>query len=237
MAIALSLTIGFSYVAIDTQKQHIAITEVVAAERTNVERFSLMTINVAENRIYNPEPSNFVEEKEAIQASIDALDHIFYELNNRQYTLIDGSVIELNLSGDFETLMYDKVEEIEEVFDRAKILSGRLIDSDYPSTSPEYSHDLKDFRQLNPLLLNLSDELVILCLEEATLRSDFSFAMQSISVAVAILALGLLIFYLTKDFYKPIMKMKEVLKSLSEGSFSKRMHRKREDEFASLLKI
>ena len=235
MAIALSLTIGFSYVAIDTQKQHIAITEIVAAERTNVERFSLMTINIAENRIYNPEPSDFIEEKEAIQASIDALEHIFYELNNRQYTLIDGSVIDLNLSGSFETLMYGKVEEIEKVFDQAKLLSGRLIDSQYPSTSPEYSHDLINFRNLNPVLLNLSDELVILCLEEATQRSDFSLAMQSISVVVAIFALGLLVFYLTKDFYKPIMKMKVLLKSLSQGSFSRRIHRKRDDEFASLF--
>lgn|GEM_PF-532214 len=233
MAVALGMTIGFSYVAVDTQKQHIAITEVVGAERMHMERFSLLTVNVSEAYLYKgtvPETSPAYEQ---IQMSIEALDHIFEELYRRQYTLIDGSVVDLKVEGDFEALMYGKLDQILETFDEARDLSENLLNR--PVEPGVYEEKLEAFKALNPLLLTLSDELVVICLEEATNRSTYSFIMQTISVVLALMALLLIIWYLVKDFYKPIMKMKTLFKDLSRGSLSKRLKRKQEDEFASLF--
>lgn len=51
MVVALTVTIIASYVAIDTQKQHIAITEIISEERILAEKFSSETINLAQSRM------------------------------------------------------------------------------------------------------------------------------------------------------------------------------------------
>lgn len=235
MGTALAMTIGFSYVAIDTQKQHIAITEVVGAERMNMERFSLLTVNIGQNKIYNPSGQASDQNLRDIQGSVDTLLNLLDELNRGQYTLIDGSVTQLKLQGDFERLLMDKLDEIDHNFAKAQDLSKHILADVYRDDPQAYRDHLDAFMALNPILLELSDELVKLCLEEANVRRDFSLIMQSMSLVLALVALGLLIYYLVKDFYKPIMKMKAILTDLSHGDYSKRLVRQRTDEFASLF--
>ncbi|BEP30039.1 HD domain-containing phosphohydrolase [Helicovermis profundi] len=235
MVVALTVTIIASYVAIDTQKQHIAITEIISEERILAEKFSSETINLAQSRMSHMYFTDINDLSKSILLTEEKFNNLLETIDSRRYTLIDGNEIKLKLGGDFEKKVVNKVEEIRDTFLKSSELSKELSSTLLDENSEKYKNLYKSFSEINPNLLMLSDELVVLCLNEATNKSKISFYTQLSSVIIAVLLILLLIFMMIVDFYNPIKKIKEAFRKMSLGKIDIKLSRDKEDEFAELF--
>ena len=52
---AMLIIIGSSYVAVDTQKQHLVLTELLSKQKLLVERVTFTALNSSEIALYNPD--------------------------------------------------------------------------------------------------------------------------------------------------------------------------------------
>lgn len=224
-----------SYLAIDTQKQHIAITEIIGAERMAVERLTDLTTDIAKSNLGNN--TMFMNDKSQVEKVINSrmeIDNIFVSLYKRQYRLIDGEIYQLRFRGEFEKKLYKKVDDVVSIWKNARDISSFLINADSIENKEEYLKKYNEFNAVNPKLLTLSDELVVLCLNEANVKRKISVVMQASSIIISVVILAFLISFIIKNLYKPLNEIKSVFNNMSKGIINQRFQRNVNDEFKKL---
>lgn len=233
--ICLTITIAASAVAVDTQMQHIAITELIAAERINIERVIDVTDAVARTYLAGNEPPIDLEELDGtINASEEMIDGIVDSIRNKSYTLVDGEVYELKFRDEFEYQLFDALDQFEANWIETKSDVDFLIDETNMSDRDSYKIVYESFKQTNPTLLMLSDEFIMLCLIEANAKRELSFYVQIGSILIALVTFILLVRLIVRDFYKPFIEMKSNSNKMGKGKLDIHFKRQMNDEFKTL---
>ncbi len=92
--IALALTVISSYIAVDTQKQHLILTELLSKQKLLIERVTFTTINAAETGLANKD--RFIlkseENSESIAAYKEGVDFMLGAFTDLEYPL-DGKIV------------------------------------------------------------------------------------------------------------------------------------------------
>ena len=125
---ALVGTVFSSYVAVDTNNQHLMLSELLAKQRLNVEKVVLVTTNLSQIRLVDE--ALFAENKkmtfETIDQGIKNVDEVLDAFKTREY-VFDGKNRVLKFTGEFERVFDKAVDEAEVNWMKAQEEIGMLV--------------------------------------------------------------------------------------------------------------
>lgn len=231
----LSITVIASFIAVDTQRQHIAITELIAAERVNMEKVMNLTDTISRTALASGNfPLDAADLKNEVTKGEGMVNGVISSLYDKQYRLVDGTLYTLKFRADFEEKIYGALDKINGEWRRVTDLVSFLTDSQSLSDLALYQAKYEEFREINPKLLNLSDDFVLICLMEANTKGQISFAIQVASILVTLGFFILLVFLIMNSFYKPFAEIRDTFRHMAGGEIQHRFHRKSRDEFKQI---
>lgn len=235
--VALMMTVIGAFVAVDTQRQHLVLTELLSKQKLLVERVTFSTINASETGLANKE--RFQVKLEENQAALDeytgAVDFMLNAFTIKEYPL-DGKVVELKFRDAFLVIFDDALEQSKEQWVEAKQDVEWLLDPDNLHDQVLYETKLDEFRALNLQLIANSDHLTKICREEATRKRVIANVIQGTSILGAFLIFAYMVFMMNRDFKQPLEEIQCVFTRMGTGRFDLRLNREREDEFQTLFK-
>lgn len=233
---ALAITIVSAYVAVDTQRQHLIITELLSKQKLLIERVMFSTINSAESGLVNEE--RFIEKLDengqAITSYQGDVDFMLNAFTILEYPL-DGKIVTLKFEGEFLDVFSAAVSDSRGNWESAKEDVAWLLDPTNLSDKALYTGRLNGFRKLNTELIINSDYLTKICREEANRKKVLSESVQTLSTLIAIAIFLWLVYFLNRDFRKPLEQIGVVFKKMGKGDFNQRLERTQEDEFKEVF--
>lgn len=234
--LALFLTVLGAFIAVDTQRQHLVLTELLSKQKLLVERVTFSTINAAEIGLANPERflDKLEENNDALEEYTGAVDFMLQAFADKAYP-IDGKIVELKFRDEFLIIFDDAVEESKDEWNKAREEVNWLLDPSNLADTKAYETRLDDFRLLNLKLIEKSDYLTKICREEASRKRIQSNIIQGTSIGAAVLIFLFMMFIMQRDFKQPLSEIQDVFNQMGKGQFKKRLHRKRDDEFKALF--
>ncbi len=234
--LALVITIVSAYVATDTQRQHLIITELLSKQKLLIERVMFSTINSAESGLVNEE--RFFEKLEENTASINGyendVDFMLNAFTILEYPL-DGKIVKLKFGGEFLEVFSNAVERSKGNWSEAKEEVRWLLNPDNLDDKALYTDHLNTFRNLKTELIINSDYLTKICREEADRKKVLSESVQTLATAIAILIFLWLVYFMNRDFRQPLEQVSRVFKKMGKGDFNQKLERTQEDEFKELF--
>lgn len=231
----LFVTVIASVVAVDTQQQHIAITEIVADQRINIGQVVNLTDTMARVYVASGDiPTEINAFKTKVINSTDHIDLIIDNLYQKNYKLIDGSDYKLKFRGDFERDVFANLDQFSQKWIDMKAQTVFLLDSSNMNDLEKYKSVYQSFNDTNNNLVGLSDEFIMLCLAEANAKRTLSLLAQVVSVLSALVILFVLIQLILKGFYRPFIEIKENFRLMGEGTLQVFFKRDKEDEFKEI---
>lgn len=234
--IALLITVIGAYIAVDTQRQHLILTELLSKQKLLVERATYSTINAAEAGLVNQD--RFIEKLEENQGSIEqnigSVDFMLDAFTIKSYP-IDGKEVALKFKDEFMTIFDQALEESKTEWTTAKASITYLLNPDNLSNLNTYKKELDEFRLINIQLLESSDYLTKICRDEANRKRKQSGYIQTGSIIGAFLIFILMILVMEKDFKKPLKQINTVFNAMGKGQLDLKLDRKQPDEFKELF--
>jgi HD-GYP domain-containing protein (c-di-GMP phosphodiesterase class II) len=232
---AMFVVVVSSYIAIDTQKQHLVLTELLSKQKLLVERATYTTINSGEVALYNT--SRFMETKDdnlkSIKTYVSSVDFMFNAFESRIYPL-DGTNVKLKFNEAFSQVFDQGLVRSVASWEKAKADIDWLFDSNNLKDIVTYEERLDAFKVNNAELIAASDNITHICRIEANRKKDLSESLQYYSVGLTLIIFLLLVWIIKRDIQDPIMSISNVFKKMGNGDFNVKLHRKNEDEFKSL---
>lgn len=234
--IALAVTIVSAYVAVDTQRQHLIITELLSKQKLLIERVMFSTINSAETGLVNQERylEKLDENSSTIHGYEGAVDFMLNAFTILEYPL-DGQPVKLKFEGEFLEVFSAAVEESKGNWEAAKLEVDWLLDPNNLEDKALYTERLDTFRALKTELIVNSDYLTKICREEADRKKALSESIQTVATAVALLIFLWLVYFLNRDFRKPLEQIGIVFKKMGKGDFDQKLERAQDDEFKEVF--
>lgn len=234
--LALAITVVSAYVAVDTQRQHLIITELLSKQKLLIERVMFSTINSAEAGLVNE--VRFIEKLEENDASITGyekdVDFMLNAFTILEYPL-DGKIVKLRFEGEFLEIFSEAVDASKVNWKVAKEEVDWLLNPENLKDIDTYQNRLDSFRMLKTELIINSDYLTKICREEADRKKALSEVIQSIATGIAILIFLWLVYFMNRDFRKPLEQIGMVFKKMGKGDFNQKLERTQEDEFKELF--
>jgi len=234
--VALMMTVIGAFVAVDTQRQHLVLTELLSKQKLLVERVTFSTINASETGLANKE--RFQEKLEENQAALHeytgAVDFMLNAFTIKEYPL-DGKVVELKFRDEFLIIFDNALDESKTQWLEAKADVEWLLNPEHLSDEVVYEAKLDEFRALNLQLIANSDHLTKICREEATRKRIIANVIQGTSIAGAFIIFAYMVFMMNRDFKQPLEEIQGVFTRMGTGRFDLRLKREREDEFQTLF--
>lgn len=118
----------------------------------------------------------------------------------------------------------------------AKLEVAWLLDPNNLEDKVLYTERLDTFRDLKTELIVNSDYLTKICREEADRKKALSESIQTLATAVALLIFLWLVYFLNRDFRKPLEQIGLVFKKMGKGDFDQKLERAQDDEFKEVFK-
>ncbi|MDW7662038.1 MAG: hypothetical protein SCL54_11525 [Bacillota bacterium] len=146
--INLFITVIASVVAVDTQQQHIAITEIVADQRINIGQVVNLTDTMA--RVYiasENKPEGLDVFKEKVENASNHIDLIVDNLYQKNYKLIDGTDYKLKFRGAFEKDVFDNLDQFSQKWIDVKAQSAFLLDTSNMNDIESYQSVYESFKK------------------------------------------------------------------------------------------
>lgn len=233
--VSLFVTTFSAYVAVDTQKQHLILTELLSKQKLLVERVTFTAINMGEIAVYDQTrflklKSENASQLKEYEATVDFMLNAF---SVRAYP-IDGKDVRLKFSKSFALILDDALNTSISKWSDAKAQIAWLQDESNLKDLTGYTKRLDAFKQTNVTLIESADYITKICREEANAKKQLSEMLQLISVISAGLIFVMLIFIIKKSIHEPIKKIQSALFAIGNGDYSERLTRKAEDEFKAL---
>ncbi len=220
-----------SSIAIETQEQHIAITEIIGEQRVAMEQIIHMGNDIDRLRVFDQGGREELEDiREQIGEASQKIDKVINSLNNRETQLISGEMYQLRFRGEFEELVFEAVEKLDHTWMQTKDDLLTLMDTGEHDPLV-YQVAYNSFQDNIPELLALSDRLVLLCMEEANQKRMLSSVVQMASTGVSVVLLGFVFLFSRKHFYAPLRQMMNTFEEMGKGSLNLKMIRTSNDEF------
>ncbi len=234
--IALMMTVIGAFVAVDTQRQHLVLTELLSKQKLLVERVTFSTINAAETGLANPDrfEVKLSENQAALEEYTGAVDFMLQAFTDKAYP-IDGKIVELKFRDAFLTIFDSALDKSREEWAEAKTDVDWLLTPENIRSADTYEAKLDEFRNLNLRLIQNSDYLTKICRDEASRKRVIANVIQGSSIAGAFLIFLLMMYMMQRDFKQPLHEIHGVFTDMGEGKFDQRLNRERDDEFKSLF--
>ena len=233
---ALVITIMSAYVAVDTQRQHLIITELLSKQKLLIERVMFSTINIGEISIVDAEhfEEKLQENRAAISKYEKDVDFMLNAFTILEYPL-NGQVVKLKFDGEFLTEFSSAVDASKGNWQLAKEELKWLLAPENLQNSTLYIEKLEAFKTLKTELIINSDYLTEICREEADRKKVLSESIQTLATALsAFIFLGL-VYFINRDFKRPLEQIQEVFTKMGQGDFSQKLSRKHQDEFKDVF--
>ena len=235
--IALTSTVISSYIAVDTQKQHLILTELIAKQKLLIERVTFTTINIAEIGMVDLE--KYIERKEENHDTIDyakgGVNFMLDAFTTLEYPL-DGRIVRLKFGKDFLPIFNEAIRNSQSKWNTVQEEVDWLLNEKNLEDINQYKARFEKFRQTNIEIITDSDYLTKICQEEAQKKKAFSNWIQAISISISVLIFLILIWLIRNHFENPILQIRTVFSSMAKGNFEDRLTRKQDDEFQALFK-
>lgn len=234
--LALASTVISSYIAIDTQKQHLILTELLSKQKLLIERVTFTTINAAETGLANQE--RFLEKNKEHEASLstykEGVDFMLRAFTNLEYPL-DDKIVKLRFRGAFLPIFNEAIADSKLQWQKVKSEAEWLLNPQNLSNLSLYEQHLDEFRNMNKELITDADYLTQICRAEAERKKIISTWIQFISIAVSILIFLILVWFIANHFEKPIQQIRNVFSKMAKGQFEQSLERSEDDEFKALF--
>ncbi|MCH4888412.1 HD domain-containing protein [Acidaminobacter sp. JC074] len=234
--LALLATVIGAFVAVDTQRQHLVLTELLSKQKLLVERVTFSTINTGEIALANPERFNekLSENTDAITEYSGAVDFMLQAFEDKEYPL-DGRIVRLKFRDEFLVVFDDALNTSKLEWQEAKQTIDWLLRAENLQDIDKYQEELDHFEELNLQLIRNSDYLTKICRDEASRKRVQSNIIQISSISIAVLIFFFMMYMMQRDFKQPLDEIQTVFKDMGRGQFKRRLHRNREDEFKELF--
>lgn len=235
MFLVLVITSVSSYYAVDTQEQHLLLTELLSAQKLYIERVVNQTVNVAQLGTIDQAKfqNQLTQNRKQLEGNIAEVDRLFSNARNRVYTLRDEN-IELKFRDEFARLFDDALAEAYASWQETKEQVAFLTTPENINQGAEYERVLAEFRENREELIVESDRIIELCRLEAEKKQVLSRNIQLGSILLSLMIFVYIIFLLRRDFYDPLVEIKDVFTQMSEGKLEQSFEREHEDEFKDL---
>lgn len=223
-----------SYIATNTQEQHILLTEVLGAKQLKVERVTKAAQYFTELRILD---SGALSEKsyeiDQINIYLNDVDQIIANLLNLQYPQEDGSVYELEFNESFTKSFVDALRANQQTWYEVRENIKMVTENDMLEMEDKEAF-LESVRDVNEIMIEQSDDVMRICREAADYQKQVSDLVQWGTVAFAIIIFIFLIFFVTRNIYKPVVYIKKMLGILARGDLTRRFEGREKDEFGEV---
>lgn len=236
MFITLASVVVTSYIAVDTQSQHLVLTDMLGAQEILTERVTFTLSNIGELGLVQKSSFN-----DNVDTNIEDI-HTYYETVQRMlegfdtysFEYTEGNVVELKFREDFRKDFDVAVDRNLELWEQVGGYIDYLTNRESIENTAEYETKLHEFRALNVDVLENAGFVAKICRDEAERQLQVSKAFQYGSIAFATAVLFVLIYLITDNFYNPIIEIRGIFKRMSKGDITKRFNRKKNDEFKEL---
>lgn len=234
--IAMASTVVSSYIAVDTQKQHLILTELLSKQKLLIERVTFTTNNISETGTVDT--TRFLEKKdeniEIINGARHGVDFMLDAFTTLEYPL-DGKIVRLKFGEDFLPIFEEAIKNTNYKWTSIQKEVDWLLDENNLDDIDIYKERLDSFQDINKEIINDSDYLTQICKEEADRKKNFSNWIQGVSMSISALIFLILIWFISNHFEKPINQIRKVFKNMAKGDFEERLTRKHDDEFRALF--
>ncbi len=235
MFIGLAATTISSYLASDTQKQHIIFTELVSEVKLLTERAAYITENISDSAFTNSYlfKKKLEQEKENIKMFVDKVDYILSAFRIQQIKK-DNKIIRLKFRKDFLITLNSSLSNTDVTWNNIKEHIFYLNNLNNVNDVQNYQLKRDNFKTINKDMIKNSDHLVEICMQEAENKRVLSNTIQISSIIIALIIFFLMILFITEGFYKPILEIKTVFKNMGNGQIDQKFVREQDDEFGEL---
>jgi len=220
--------------ATDVQEQHIVLTEVLGEYSQHIDKVTRASEFYLELKLYdNDVLMRRKDEINELYGYIEEVKIIHEHLKNLEYPLSDGSIIELEFSGEFLDGFVGAVHLGEALWLDVEDNLVNIINEDMVDQSDLDVIMDKGYR-VNKAMIANSTELIDICREAADSSKKVSDIIQILALVIASCILVFVSVFSFKGIYKPIIYVKESFNKMSKGNLSHRFMRKQDDEFKEL---
>lgn len=235
MIIALGSTITSSYVAINTQKQHLVLTELLSKQKLLIERVTFTTLNIAEIALALGEIPEYKKDDLADgRIYFKDVDFMLNAFDILSYPISQEETIELDFRDEFKVIFDAAIDEALIDWQKVKELSTYLGNSENINDRDAYYKVYLEYKELNIEVIGNADYITEICREEAEAKKKLSEQMQLSALVVSIVVFLYLVFYILRNLYNPIKEVRSAFLRMSKGDISVRLDRENEDEFKEL---
>jgi len=236
MFVTLASVVVTSYIAVDTQSQHLVLTEMLGSQEILTERVTFTLSNIGELGLVQPETfdENVNTNLESIKGYYDTVQRMLNGFDTYAFEYTEGNIVELKFRKDFRESFDVAVDRNLELWTDVGYYIEFLTDKNNLNNPGEYKVKLDAFKALNVDVLENAEYVAKICRDEAERKMQLSKAFQYGSIAFAMLVLVVLIYLITDNFYNPIVEIRGIFKRMSKGDITKRFNRERNDEFKEL---
>ncbi|MGB3366312.1 MAG: HD domain-containing phosphohydrolase [Acidaminobacteraceae bacterium] len=235
MIIAMGSTIITSYVALDIQKQHLVLTELLSKQKLLIERVTFTTLNIAEIGLALGEIPDYKKDDVADGRNYSKdVDFMLGAFNTLSYPISETETIKLKFRKEFKVIFDSVIDEALVDWQKVKELSIYLGDSDNLKDRDAYYKVYLEYKDLNTEVIGNADYITKICREEADAKKKLSEQMQLFAFTISIIVFLYIVFYITKHIYTPITEVRSAFLRMSKGDISVRLNRKNDDEFKEL---
>lgn len=233
--LALTLNVMSSYVVINTHNQHIMLTEILFSQIRYVESLtasvsSLSQIRTMDNEKFDANLAESVSELDDYKSNIDML---LTSLEIREYDY-NGSIKKFNFKGEFEIAIDEAITEAQNNWLTIQTNIDELL-SPETKINDSYVNKLIHFNKSKLILISDAEKIMKICRTVADTQKKNSTLLQIGTLIIGFLILLWLMNFITASIQKPIIKIRNVFKKMSQGDYEVSLNRKKNDEFSQLF--
>jgi len=236
MFITLASVVVTSYIAVDTQRQHLILTDMLGSQELLSERVTFTLSSIGEMGLNNPEGfhDNLDDRKEVIEKYYTSVERMLIGFRNYEFEYTENNVVQLEFRADFAEQFDIAVDRNLELWATVRTYIDYLTNADNLSDAIQYQSNLLEFQNLNSDVISNAEYVAKICRDEADRKMQLSKVFQYGSIIFSMMVLVILVYMITANFYNPIIEIRGIFKRMSKGDITKRFQRDRDDEFKEL---
>ncbi len=236
MFVTLASVVVTSYIAVDTQRQHLVLTDMLGGQELLSERVTFTLSSIGEMGLNHPEGfyENLADREEVIEKYYDSVQKMLLGFKNYEFEYTEDNIVKLDFRNEFREQFDIAVHRNLELWEEVRYYIDFLTDADNLNDRVLYENKLHEFQALNEGVLENAEYVAQICRDEADRKMKLSKNFQYGSIAFALVVLVVLVYMITDNFYNPIIEIRGIFKRMSKGDITRRFKREKDDEFKEL---
>lgn len=233
--VALAFNVISSYYAVDTQEQHLLLTELLSKQKLLIEQVVYETSNLSNLAMANEEIylEKLSQNRGIIEQKMMEVDTLFTAAIDREY-ILDQDPIQLKFRDEFAVLFDRVLYEAVKEWEKSKNNIAFLLDQQHLEEKETFKKVYTTFQENNRALVMDSDLIVKICRDESKAKKRLSQNIQIASIVFSSFIFIVLVYLLLTNFYNPIQEIKKIFNQMSKGKFNEKFSREKDDEFKEL---